>query len=208
MPLFVGIYTAVVCSPNRDLLTLIRVSAQMLFHICKCLPFLFSFYVNDICFPPLIVTGENHSLTKKPPQRDDIVKARRRSNGAEAVETTARLQQGTIKGFTDFVSRPSPVILAGLAAMSGQQTCGAVGGLFNRLLAKVLKNLHTTSYIEQSFVIILELLRQFNQNPFGAKDAAFVISVASGTWTTSNDITIGGEAASKQVNAFPATDGK
>jgi hypothetical protein len=92
------------------------------------LPFLFSFYVNDICFPPLIVTGENHSLTKKPPQRDDIVKARRRNNGAEAVETTARLQQGTIKGFTDFVSRPSPVILAGLAAMSGQQTCGAVGG--------------------------------------------------------------------------------
>jgi hypothetical protein len=40
-----------------------------MFNICH---FYFSFYVNDICFPPLIVTGENHSLTKKPPQRDDI----------------------------------------------------------------------------------------------------------------------------------------
>jgi hypothetical protein len=57
-------------------------------------------------------------------------------------------------------------------------------------------------------VIILELLRQFNLNPFGAKDAAFVITVASGTWTTGNGIAVGGKAAGKQVNAFPAADGK
>ena len=53
-------------------------------------------------------------------------------------------------------------------------------------------------------MIILELLRQFNLNPFGAKDAAFVITVASGSWTTGNGIAVGGKAAGKQVNAFPA----
>ena len=56
--------------------------------------------------------------------------------------------------------------------------------------------------------VLLSLLRHLNLNPFGTEDATFVITVTSGTWTTSNDITIGGEAASKQVNAFPAADGK
>ena len=57
-------------------------------------------------------------------------------------------------------------------------------------------------------MIILELLRQFYLNPFGAKDTAFVITVASGARTTGNGIAVGGEAAGKQVNAFPAADGK
>ena len=56
--------------------------------------------------------------------------------------------------------------------------------------------------------VLLSLLRQFYLNPFGAKDAAFVITVASGAWTTGNGVAVGCEAASKQVNAFPAADGK
>ena len=32
--------------------------------------------------------------------------------------------------------------------------------------------------------------------------------VSSGAWTTGNGVAVGGEAAGKQVNAFPASDGK
>ena len=56
--------------------------------------------------------------------------------------------------------------------------------------------------------VLLSLLRHLNLNPFGTEDAAFVITVASGTWTTGNGIAVGGKAAGKQVNAFPAADGK
>ena len=56
--------------------------------------------------------------------------------------------------------------------------------------------------------VLLSLLRQFYLNPFGAKDAAFVITVASGAWTAGNGIAVGCKAAGKQVNAFPAADGK
>ena len=52
------------------------------------------------------------------------------------------------------------------------------------------------------------LLRHLYLNPFWTEDAAFVITVASGTWTTGNGIAVGCEAAGKQVNAFPAAYGK
>ena len=39
-------------------------------------------------------------------------------------------------------------------------------------------------------MIILELLRQFNLNPFGAKDAAFVITVASGAQTSTGIVVL------------------
>ena len=54
----------------------------------------------------------------------------------------------------------------------------------------------------------MTLLCHLYLNPFGAEDATFVITVASGAWTAGNGIAVGGEAAGKQVNAFPAADSK
>ena len=58
------------------------------------------------------------------------------------------------------------------------------------------------------FGMVTVLLCHLYLNPFGAEDATFVITVASGAWTTGNGVAVGGEAAGKQVNAFPAADGK
>ena len=50
--------------------------------------------------------------------------------------------------------------------------------------------------------VLLSLLRHLNLNPFGTKDAAFVITVASGAWTTGNGIAVGCEAAGKREKGF------
>ena len=92
-----------------------------LFDIWHCFLFLF---VNDDCFPPLMVAKGNTSLTKKPPQRNDIVKARRRSNCAESVDAVAPLPYRAVKGFANIVLSPTPMVFAGFATMCWQQAGG------------------------------------------------------------------------------------
>jgi hypothetical protein len=93
---FVGLKVAVVRSPNKVLLMLIRASAQMLFHICMFL--IFAIYFSLLM---IRLKGQKSyflsrrilsvvSLTKKPPQRDDVSKARRRSGRAVTEKPSAQ----------------------------------------------------------------------------------------------------------------------
>ena len=63
-------------------------------------------------------------LTKKPPQRDDIIQTRRRGNDTEPLEAAAQLRNSDFKGFVNVVRCPSAMILVG-AAMRRKQTSGA-----------------------------------------------------------------------------------